>query len=121
MGIFSSYETVFLKEDSEASLFINKMEALLERADGTCKKEIDKQIKIARYGLAGEEKISFELKNSEMDNYKSIVCLANPKTILNDKYAKKEVKEKVVRADQLIAHIKKLEKESKNGTFTKNK
>lgn len=38
--------------------------------------------------------------------YKSIVVLANPKTILNDRYAKKEVKEKVIRADQLIAYIK---------------
>lgn len=40
------------------------------------------------------------------DNYKSIVCLANPKTVLNDRYAKKEVKEKVIKADQLIRYIK---------------
>ncbi len=44
---------------------------------------------------------------------KSIVVLANPKTVLNNKYAKKEVKEKVIRADQLIAHIKNVEKQCK--------
>ncbi|MHC1750597.1 MAG: HRDC domain-containing protein [Cellulosilyticaceae bacterium] len=35
-----------------------------------------------------------------------IVVLANPKTILNTKYAKKEIKDKVIRADQLISYIK---------------
>lgn len=213
MGLFSSCGPVFLKETSDASAFIEKMQELSEQATGECKKEIDKQIKIAGYGVAGEENIAFELKNSgmdmfilhdiyleheelsaqidylivakkhiyiiecknligniEMDNkgafirtyelygrkvkegiyspitqnerhlnvlkavrkeaknavqkfffernfensYKSIVCLANSRTILNDKYAKKEVKNKVVRADQLIALLKKMEKESKN-------
>ena len=38
--------------------------------------------------------------------YKSIVVLANPKTIPNDKYAKKEVKNKVIRLDQLVKYIK---------------
>lgn len=41
------------------------------------------------------------------DTYRSIVVLANPKTVLNAKFAKKEVKEKVIRADQLIEYIKK--------------
>jgi len=41
------------------------------------------------------------------DNYRSLVVLANPKTILNSKYAKKEVKEQVIRADQLIQYIRK--------------
>ncbi|MDD3305830.1 MAG: NERD domain-containing protein [Acetobacterium sp.] len=47
------------------------------------------------------------------DLYRSIVVLANPKTILNAKYAQKEVKEQVIRADQLIAHIKNQNKQSK--------
>lgn len=42
------------------------------------------------------------------DRYHSIVVLANPKTILNTKYAPKEVREKVIRADQLIEYIKKV-------------
>ena len=40
------------------------------------------------------------------DNYKSIVVLANPKTILNAKYAPKEIRKMVIRADQLNQHIK---------------
>lgn len=40
------------------------------------------------------------------DFHKAIVVLANPKTVLNDRYAKKEIKNKVIRADQLVAYIK---------------
>jgi len=46
------------------------------------------------------------------DNYKSVVVLANPKTIMNLKHANKEVKSKIIRCDQLIDYIKKLLKES---------
>ena len=48
------------------------------------------------------------------DFYKSLVVLANPKTYLNAKYAKKDVKEKLIRADQLIVKIKEMEAMSKN-------
>ena len=47
------------------------------------------------------------------DFNKSIVVLANPKTVLNAKYAKKEVKDKVIRADQIITHIKNIVQQSK--------
>lgn len=47
------------------------------------------------------------------DFYKSIVVLANTKGIANMRFAKKEVKEQVIRLDQLIKHIEKLYKESK--------
>lgn len=47
------------------------------------------------------------------DIYKPVVVLSNPKTVLNAKYAKKEVKEKVIRADQLINYIKDTYKQSK--------
>ena len=50
------------------------------------------------------------------DNYKTLVVLANPKTVLNDKYAKKEVKEQVIRADQLINYIKSANAASKIAT-----
>lgn len=40
--------------------------------------------------------------------YKSVVVLANKKTIINMKFAKKEVKEQIIRCDQLIDYIKKL-------------
>lgn len=56
-----------------------------------------------------------KLFESDYSNcYKSIVVLANPKTILNDRYAKKEIKEKVIRADQLIAYIKSTDEAEKN-------
>lgn len=45
------------------------------------------------------------------ENYRSIVVLANPKTVLNAKFAKKEIKEQVIRADQLIDYIKKVNAE----------
>ena len=35
-----------------------------------------------------------------------IVVVANPKSILNIKYAKKEVKDKIIRGDQLIEYIR---------------
>lgn len=44
---------------------------------------------------------------------KSIVVLANPKTVLNAKYAKKEVKSQVIRADQLVSYIKDTHKNCK--------
>lgn len=46
------------------------------------------------------------------DNYKSVVVLANPKTVVNLKYARKEVKNKIIRCDQLIEYIKKLLQDS---------
>lgn len=39
-------------------------------------------------------------------NYKSVVVLANPKTVINMRYAKKEVKESIIHHDQLVNYIK---------------
>ena len=218
MGLFQrKIGPVFLKEDSDVSEFIKKMNSLAEEASPTIKAEIDKQIKLASYGEAGEKNIAFELKNSGLDmyilhdiyleqedlsaqidylivcrkkiyvlecknlvgdievdsngqfirkyeingkkykesiyspitqnerhlnvlkevrkasksniitkqlflnnfekNYQSIVVLANPKSCLNDKYAKKEIKQKVIRADQLISFIKKCESESEEAEY----
>lgn len=210
MGLFTKkIGPVFLKENSDAEAYIEKLKLLQEKAQGPLKQEIEKQIAYAQYGLIGESNIAFELKNSGMDmyilhdiylecddlsaqidyiiitrkrayviecknlignievnnrgeftrtyellgkkikegiyspitqnqrhlnvikatglksrtniiaktifeksfdeNYKSLVVLANPKTVLNVKYATKDVKEKIVRADQLIAKIKELD------------
>lgn len=46
--------------------------------------------------------------------HRSIVVLANPKTVLHNKYAKKEVKNQVIRADQLITYIKDACRQSKD-------
>lgn len=51
------------------------------------------------------------------NTHKSIVVLANPKTVLNARFAKKEVKDQVIRADQLISYIKKQISESKELAF----
>ncbi|MDF2544941.1 MAG: hypothetical protein K0S47_4659 [Herbinix sp.] len=55
------------------------------------------------------------------EGYKSVVVLANPKTVLNAKYAKKEVKEKVIRADQLVRYIKEMCEQSKESAVSDEK
>ena len=208
MSIFSKkIGSVFLKETSDAQIFIEKMQALQEKSTGEVKQKIEKQINLAKYGEIGESNIAFELKNSGMDMYvlhdiyletgdlsaqidyivitrqcvyviecknlignieidntgafirsyelsgkrikegiyspitqnqrhlrvlkevrksgktnfitkmifeksfsdayKSVVVLANPKTYLNAKFAKKEIRDQVIRADQLVEYIKK--------------
>ncbi len=52
------------------------------------------------------------------ENYRSVVVLANPKTVLNAKYAKKEVKAQVIKADQLIAYMKKINSEPDTVKFS---
>lgn len=49
------------------------------------------------------------------DRYnKSIVVLANPKTVVNDRFAKKEIKEQVLRCDQLILYLKNMKSDTKS-------
>ena len=49
------------------------------------------------------------------DTYnKSIVVLANPKTVVNDRFAQKEVKEQIIRCDQLITYLKNLKSDNKS-------
>ena len=55
------------------------------------------------------------IKNATFESqFKGIVVLANPKTVVNDRYAKKEIKEKVIRADQLIRYLKQANQDSKD-------
>ncbi|MBR6527368.1 MAG: NERD domain-containing protein [Lachnospiraceae bacterium] len=64
--------------------------------------------------LSGQGLVGRMTVNQFFDRYhKPLVVLANPKTVVNDRYAKKEVKNKVVRADQLITVIKQMCKECK--------
>ncbi len=70
-------------------------------------KVIAKQTNILAKKLAEK---SFE------ENFKSVVVLANPKTVLNAKFAPKEIKNSVIRADQLIEFIKK----SNSGSNTRS-
>jgi len=50
-----------------------------------------------------------------------IVVLANPKTVLNAKYAKKEIKQKVISSDQLVQHIKQIDAKSKEIEFSESR
>lgn len=45
------------------------------------------------------------------DAYRSVVVLSNPKSILNIKYAPKDLKKQIIKGDQLIAFIKKVNDE----------
>lgn len=215
MGLFTKkIGPVFLKETSDTTEFIEKLQKLLPEAEANIKKAIEKQISIAKYGEIGENNVAYELKSSGMDmyilhdiylesenvsaqidylvvtrkrtyviecknlignieidrdgnfirtyelfgkrikegiyspitqnqrhlqvlkeirkgskgnflskmlfengfedNFKSLVVLANPKTYLNARYAKKDVKEQVIRADQLIAYIREMDEQVKN-------
>lgn len=59
------------------------------------------------------------LYEKSFDNlHKSIVVIANPKSYLNMKFAPKEIKAQVVRADQLIAYIRKMESDSGAGDMS---
>ena len=44
-------------------------------------------------------------------NYRSIVVLANSKTVLNDRYAPKEIRQQVIRVDRLADYIRKTDAE----------
>ena len=44
-------------------------------------------------------------------NYRSVVVLSNPKTVLNTRRAKKEIRSQVIRADQLAEYIRKVDAE----------
>ena len=46
------------------------------------------------------------------EGYRSIVVLANPKTVLFDRYAKKEVRAQVIKADQLTQYIRKIDSDA---------
>lgn len=205
---------VFLKQESDAQYFIDKMDELYQKAQGELKKKIKQQRDLAWYGKKGEDNVAFELKNSGIDMYvlrdvyleigevsaqidyiivtrkrtyvvecknlignieinnagnfirtyelggkkiregiyspitqnqrhlqtikevrklsktnfftkalfeknfeeyyRSVVVLANPKTVLNARYAKKDIKDQVIRADQLSTFIKEMDAKCKD-------
>lgn len=213
MGLFSKMrEPVFLKEDSSAKEQLAALEALLPQASGKVKTQLEQDIRNLQYGIYGEDKIIFELKNSHMPMFvlhdlflededqsaqidfyivtpkmnfvlecknlygnieitedgsfirtmfygrkaskegiyspvtqnerhlelikkirgknrnaftramfekyfysfnRSLIVLANPKTVLNDQNAPQEIKSQVIRADQLIRYIKSANEASK--------
>ncbi|SOE52944.1 Nuclease-related domain-containing protein [Fibrobacter sp. UWT3] len=77
-------------------------------------KEVRREVKTGSF-LGLSEKI---FDNTFAENYQSIVVLANPKTVLNNKNAPKEIKSRVIRADQLVAFIKAKDDTSKDVCWT---
>lgn len=47
------------------------------------------------------------------DTYHAVVVLANPKTILNARYAKKEARDQVIKVDQLAEYIRRVDADPK--------
>lgn len=69
MGFFDKPEVTILKESSDARVYLDKLEALKNETEpGTHASDmIEKEIAITKAGIAGEDAIMFELKNSGMD------------------------------------------------------
>lgn len=63
-------------------------------------------------------KMNFEKTFDSFHDY--IVVMANPKTIINDKYAPKNIKERLVKADQIIECLKRLESKRNPFRFEKD-
>ena len=68
MELFSRFrDTVFLKEDSDLEKQLDELRNIREKLQNT--DEIDKDIKLLEYGIAGENEIAFELKNANIGMY----------------------------------------------------
>ena len=207
MGLFDKNEPVFLKEGSSAREELAALESLRTSLPPQAQQQIDDEIRVVKAGIAGEDRVLFELKHSHMDmvvlqdlflehddltaqidfmvltrrryfviecknlygnievdshgnfirhlggvkregiyspvtqnrrhlellhairrdnhgaafnffadqtfddQYRSLVVLANPKTVLDDRFAPKEVKDQIVRADRLIATIEEINRQ----------
>lgn len=77
--------------------------------------ELMKKIKI---DSKSNRLIKFLAQKTFDSMYQSVVVLANPKTVLNAKFAKKEVKEQVIRVDQLVNYIRKVYEQSSQSAFS---
>lgn len=71
-------------------------------------------IKALRLGKKRNPLMRMALEKSFGDFHKSVIVLANPKTVINLKRAPKNVKDQIIRSDQLIDYIKRLLRENKD-------
>ena len=68
MELFSRFrDTVFLKENSDLEKQLDELKNIRYNLQNT--DEIDKDIKLLEYGIAGEKEIAFELKNANIGMY----------------------------------------------------
>ena len=77
-------------------------------------------IKVFRLANKKNPVMRAALEKSFGELHKSVIVLANPKTVINLKRAPKEIKDQIIRGDQLIAHIKKLLRENKDWASSEN-
>lgn len=67
MGLFDKIkEPIFLKDSTKDEQIVEDLEKLADSADEDGKKQIKQEIKKIKYGIIGEKKIEFELKNSHI-------------------------------------------------------
>ncbi|UKI22688.1 MAG: hypothetical protein L6V88_10445 [Anaerotruncus sp.] len=63
--------------------------------------------------MCGKGKMTQYIINKNFDSFfKSLIVLANNKTVLNDRFAPREIRNRVIRADALVETIKKIHSES---------
>lgn len=68
MELFNKFRnTVFYKDASDLEKQLNELKSIRDRIEN--KEEIDKDIKLLEYGIAGEKEIAFELKNANIGMY----------------------------------------------------
>lgn len=67
MGLFDKIKKpVFLKDSTKDEKIVEELEWLSDLANENGKKQIKQEIKRIKYGIIGEKKIEFELKNSHI-------------------------------------------------------
>ena len=71
-------------------------------------------IKLLRLANKRNPLMRVALEKSFGELHKSVIVLANPKTVINLKRAPKNVKDQIIRSDQLIEYIKRLIRENKD-------
>ena len=70
MGLFDKIrEPIFLKEDSSLKKQLEELEHFYQKADAKLKPQIEKDMIAIRAGIAGEDNIKYELRNSHMPMY----------------------------------------------------
>lgn len=60
-------------------------------------------------------KTEYKFGKSILEMVKHVVTVANPKTVINSKYANKKIKEHIIKHEQLINKMKELNEENKDG------
>ena len=69
MGLFSPPQTIILKEGSSAQQQLAALESLRGTLPPAAERQLEADIRNVQAGIAGENRIVYELKNSHMDMF----------------------------------------------------